>query len=84
MSCIDKENTKVTMSLKDYEVLANYEKAYRVLQNEIRKLVYIDGITTDSATIIINKKALEQFIYPFAERDCELDGLEESLIFKWK
>lgn len=81
---INKKSTKVTMSLKDYEELQSSENVYRSLIGELKRLAYIDEITSDSATIVIDKEKVEQFIYPFTTKDCELDGVEDSLVFKWK
>jgi hypothetical protein len=81
---MDKQNTTVTMSLIDFEILRGYQKQYEELVKEIKSLTYIDGTTTDSVTVAIRKAETIDFIAPYAARDMELDGYPNGVEVVWK
>ena len=81
---IDRQNTKVTMSLEDYEMLKAYEKAYNSTIKELKALTYIDSMTSEEIVVVLKKKALQDYIVPFAANDVELDGYPDGVKVVWK
>jgi hypothetical protein len=81
---MNKEKATVTMSLQDYEDLKSYENAYRGLINDLKRLTYIDSMTTDEIVVVIGKQTTEDYIAPFAASDCELDGYPDGVTVIWK
>lgn len=84
MQNIDKQSTKVTMSMEDYEFLNSYKKSYENLIKDLKGLTYIDSMTTDEIVVVIKRKSAEDLIAPFAGRDCELEMYPEGVKVIWK
>ena len=59
---MDKNNTTITMSLKDYEELDRYVKMYWDLLAHIRKCCFVDEIWHNGARIKIKKFITEDFM----------------------
>lgn len=81
---INKENATVTMSLIDYEALKATCKDYYELFGKLRALTRVVHVDSESATVVINKEKAEKLLIPFAETDCEFDGIEDSVKVVWE
>lgn len=78
MSNIDKQNTKVALSLEDFEYLTPYEKLCKDLLHDIRSAVYIDQMPSKDIIVVIRKNALQHIVVPYAAGDYKLDGYPDS------
>lgn len=81
---MDEDKTTVTMPLKDFDELRSYKKAYKELISAIRRVAFIDAMTTNEITVVIKKQAAQDFLVPFAADDCELESYPDGVIVNWK
>lgn len=81
---MDIKSTTVTMSHKDFDDLRAYKNSYERLRHEIKKLTYIDGMTSEETTVVIKKDMAQDFIAPFAANDLELEQYPDGVKVIWK
>lgn len=81
---MDKEKTTVTMTLEDFDELRSYKKAYKEVVSKIRRVIYIDKMTTDDITVVIRKQVAQDFLVPYAADDCELEDYPNGVTVNWK
>lgn len=74
------ENTKVSMSLINYERLKEYQKSYADLVNEIKSIYKTVNLHESAAEIIIDKQRLEKLLGTFAPDDLERDYLDHDRV----
>jgi hemerythrin len=66
---MDKKNTKVSMSLFDYERLKECQKGHIDLVKEFKSILQIRNIQENSVEITIDKEILERFCLNFVLED---------------
>ncbi|MEN6463120.1 MAG: hypothetical protein ABFC94_17345 [Syntrophomonas sp.] len=82
---MDKENTRIGMSLFDYERLKECQKSYIDLVREIKSMLKPTNIEENSVEITIDKEKLEKFLFNFAPDDLKhehLDHTHVSFLYK--
>jgi hypothetical protein len=81
---LDKQNTRINMSLEDFELLDRYKRWWKELTTAIRNKVYIDQTTSEKIYVKIKKNELQDLLVPYAASDCELDMYpDESIEVEW-
>lgn len=78
---INRENTKISMMLPDYERLKECQKGYIDLVGEIRSILKPTNIQENSVEITIDKEKLEKFLFNFAPDDLKNEHLERTQVF---
>lgn len=81
---MDRQGTRVEMSLKDFEEMQGYEKAYNRLIKTIKNLTQIDKLTCKEVEVSINTLLAQDLIVPFAAEDMELEGYPHGVKVVWK
>lgn len=77
---MDKQNTRVNMSLEDYEGLEYYKRGFNKLLKDIKNIAYIDSITSEEAIIKVKYDQFINFLINHISKDCELEHLENNQI----
>lgn len=78
---MNRENTKVSMSLVDYERLKECQKGYIDLVREIKSMLKSTNIEENLIEITIDKGKLEKFLLDFASDDLMHDQSDCTQVF---
>jgi hypothetical protein len=74
---MDKLNTKVSMSLHDYENLKEFQQNCREMHKQIKSMISINK-TNESAEITVDRQKLERFLVKILRDD--LPSVPEDLV----
>jgi hypothetical protein len=78
---MNKGNTRVSMSLFDYERLKECQKGHIDLVREIKSMLKPTNIEENSVEITIDKEKLEKFLFDFATEDIKHEHLDHTQVF---
>ncbi len=80
------DNTKVSMSLLNYERLKECQKSYTDLIKEIKSIYKTANMQESAVEITIDKERLERLLINYAPEDIErrgsLDNAQVSFLYK--
>jgi hypothetical protein len=78
---MDKLNTKVSMSLHDYENLKEFQQNSRDIHKEITSMVNMKNRPDESIEITINRDKLEKFLMKLLRTDIQSTAGDKDKIF---